>query len=198
MFAFQACPSALLADHSASRRPVPLAARTPRLANSAHLHVQAQRSSSAPGTERISSPLYFQQVVHSSSRAKRYNHLLFSSFNTLSRTRKNLTPLVSSTSTLFVRSFSQEGNSTPLLSNACGLFCGYVGVRETKYKALLSTRSGEYPSKRKCPRGEPRRSLGEGPCLTRRSTVDVRRQWCYTPTRLQIVTEEKKCVDLPI
>jgi hypothetical protein len=239
MFAFRSCSSALLADHSAPRRPMQPATRIPRPV--ASVPRQALHSSSAPGTERVSSPLYYQQVAHYFSRARNSNHSLFSSFSTLSHARKNLTPYVSSTSTLLVRSFAQEVNSTPLLSCACALFCGNVRVgvadlllpnrmpsrpspfepqsatvrkslasgvaRQARMKiaaASRSTRCGQSaPSAkdatgRNALRGAARHGLGEARCLPLRSTVDVSRQWCYTPTRLQIVTEEKKCVDSPI
>jgi hypothetical protein len=143
MFAFRSCPSALLAGHSG---PVPPATRIPQSATSASLDAQALHFSSAPGAERISSPVHFQQVTLSLSRFQYSNHRLFNHFSTLLYTRKKLTHCFSVTSTLLLRSFAQERKSTPLLSGACALFCenlrGYPFRAEEKYEVFPSIRRG--------------------------------------------------------
>ena len=63
--------------------------------------------------------------------------------------RKNITIAFPVTSALFVRSFARERKSTPLLSWACALFCGYVGVARTRNmlrSAPLSGRIARNPS----------------------------------------------------
>jgi hypothetical protein len=52
----------------------------------------------------------------------------FQSFRDSFTRCENITPAFPVTSTLFIRSFTQERKSTPLFSIACARFCRYVGV----------------------------------------------------------------------
>jgi hypothetical protein len=111
---------------------------------------------------------------------------------------EKVTAVFPDTSALFAHFSAQERKSTPLLSSAPALFCEiYRGIPENRV-ALLSVKILGYSAQepRLC-RPQPQESRGVH-CLTRLSAVDVDSQWCYTPSRLQIVTEEKKCVDSPI
>jgi hypothetical protein len=140
-------PLALLPGHSASRQPAAVTARATEPANSAPLRVQAPRSLFTLCIENISSPLCSQQLTHSFSRTQSPNHRPFNNFRTLSHTSKKLTPCLSSTSTLFVRSFAKERKSTPLLSAACGLFRENVGVRQKLGSIIDSQLSLLFPER---------------------------------------------------
>jgi hypothetical protein len=193
MFAVRDRPPGSCANHAALRRYFRSVTLTARHANAVAtcptaLSLRAERRNTLFAFSTLPTlflaqklqPSLFQQVPH------------------FLNSGENATAVFTATSALFARPSARERKSTPLLSFACALFRENIGGTPiaTERRPTLEEVAAAPDHRGQTP--ERSQISGQSPPQPWRRRVDLASQWCYTPTRLQIVSKEKKCVDLPI